>query len=83
MYVPHVTTPSQHVAYGALLGLAIFGSLSLVAQGCATNSSVIACKLDALKVLPEDPRMVTPYDAVDLVKRLNECRAVSADAGAP
>jgi hypothetical protein len=71
------------VAYGALLGLVLFGCLTLAAQGCATNSSVIACKLDALKILPEDPRMVTPFDAIDLVKRLNECRKPPADAGAP
>lgn len=83
MYVPHVPTPSQHVAYGALLGLALFGCLALAAQGCGTASTVIACKLDALKVLPEDPRMVTPFDAVDLVNRLNECSKAQADAGAP
>jgi len=39
----------------------------------------IACRLDALRVLPEDPEQVTVYDAIDVVNRVRACRG--GDAG--
>lgn len=62
----------------------VFGLFCLLFVGCgAATPQLIQCKLDALKVLPEDPRMVTPYDAVDLVNRIKACHGESPDAGAP
>ena len=39
------------------------------------------CKLDALKVLPDDPMQATVYDAVDVIERLNACHRLDADGG--
>lgn len=64
---------------------AIALAVSLSACGTAVTPQLVQCKLEALKVLPRDPMMVTPYDAVDVVNRLNACEAppAAADAGRP
>jgi hypothetical protein len=49
------------------------------ALGCG-SPALVQCRLEAVKFLPEDPKQVTPYDVVDLIGRLNACRA-GADAG--
>lgn len=46
-------------------------------------SPLMRCKLEALKILPHNPRMLTPYDLDDVAARYYECfRAVSVDGGA-
>lgn len=84
MYVPVTPSPIRQIAIGAGISLAAFALFNLLSTGCGASlsSAVIACKLDALKILPDDPRMVTPYDAVDLINRLKACHNVT-DAGAP
>jgi hypothetical protein len=83
VYNPQVPGPLSQIALGAAIGLLAFGAFVLC-QGCgATNPQLVQCKLDALKILPDDPRMVTPYDGVDLINRLKACElAPSGDAGA-
>ncbi len=52
-------------------------------SGCgqsAVTPQLVRCQLDALKVLPEDPKQVTVADALDLVGRIRACR-MPADAG--
>ncbi len=39
----------------------------------------VACRLNALRVLPEDPEQVTVYDAIDVVQRVRACKG--GDAG--
>lgn len=68
----------REIAAGLVIGLVVFGVL----VGCLGGglSPVVRCKLDALKVLPEDPGMVTLNDAVDVIERLKVCHR-QADAG--
>ncbi len=66
-----------------LLGFALgFCALrGLVACSAAPQlTQDISCRLDALRVLPDDPEQVTVYDAVDVVRRMKACKAVG-DAG--
>lgn len=60
---------------GSFGGFFLF--LALAACGPA---ALVQCRLDAVKVLPEDPGQITPYDLADVVKRLNACKA-GGDAG--
>lgn len=67
----------REIAVGVLVGLCVLGPLCLA---CG-NSALVQCKLEALKVLPEDPGMVTLYDAVDIVERVRACHRSEADGG--
>ena len=49
--------------------------------GCGT--STLQCARDALKLLPEDPQLVTPYDLEEVAIRLHACEPAAADAGSP
>lgn len=84
MFVPQTPSPAQQITIGAGLSLLVFGALLMFLNGCgaSVNSQVVQCKLDALRVLPSDPMMATPYDAVDLIERIKKCEA-TADAGKP
>lgn len=64
-----------------LIGFAIgFCALRLVAcSGAPQLTSDVACRLNALRVLPEDPEQVTAYDAIEVVRRVKACGA--GDAG--
>lgn len=67
----------KQVAFGFVLG---FGLLrGLVACAATTQLATDACRLDALRILPDDIEQVTAYDAIDLVTRLKACKA--GDAG--
>jgi hypothetical protein len=68
----------REIAAGLVIGLVVFGVL----VGCLGGglSPLVRCKLDALRVLPEDPMQATAYDAVDLIERLRACHR-EADAG--
>lgn len=67
----------REIAAGMVLG---FVALCL-AVACAGVPPIVQCKLDALKVLPDDPAMATPYDAVDVIERLQACHRAEADGG--
>ncbi len=68
----------REIAAGVVIGVCVFGVL----VGCLGGglSPVVRCKLDALKVLPEDPMQATAYDAVDVIERLKACHRAQADA---
>ncbi len=68
----------REIAAGVAIGLTCFGILF----ACSELPALVQCKLDALKVLPDDPGMATVYDAVDVIERVRACRR-SVDAGAP
>lgn len=70
--------PLGQIALGVAIGLAAFG-LPVACAG--TLPPVVRCKLHALEVLPKDPAMVTPYDAVDIWHRVRDCERGSPDGG--
>lgn len=81
MFVPQTPSPLRQIGIGAALSLLAFGALLLSLNGCG-SATTAQCKLNALKILPDDPKMVTPYDAEDLINRLKACEA-GPDGGAP
>jgi hypothetical protein len=68
---------TRHVARIAL-GFALLGS---AACGSGLTPALVECKLNALRVLPEDPNQATVADARDVIGRLKACHA-QADGGA-
>ncbi len=70
------------IAIGLAIGIGAVG-VPLACTSSGQLTPVMRCKLDALKILPKDPGMVTPYDAVDLWHRIHDCNRVEADGGAP
>jgi len=68
----------REIALGVVIGMVVLG-LPLACGGGL--SPLVRCQLDALKVLPDDPGMVTVYDAVDIVGRLRACRRADSDGG--
>lgn len=57
-------------------------TLGPLALACSGGLSPHArCKLEALRVLPKERRMVTPYDALDLYDRVAACDHAGADGG--
>lgn len=80
---PGRLSPRQQAVLGVAISLA---SLAVAFGACGVGSSqrlplVIQCQIDALKILPKDPAMATPYDAVDIINRIKECKRLGADAG--
>jgi hypothetical protein len=57
----------------------VLGAVLLGATACGP-AALVQCRLDAVKALPNDPGQVTPYDVVDVVRRLRACK-VGPDAG--
>jgi hypothetical protein len=58
--------------------------LVFVLLGLACSSGlppVVRCKLEAVRVLPDDPMQATVYDAVDVIERLRACHRLEADGG--
>lgn len=68
----------REMAIGVVVGMLVFG-LPLACGAGVTP--LVRCKLEALKILPDDPLKVTPYDAVDLIERLEACRRAQSDGG--
>lgn len=65
------------LAVGAFVGLCLVRGVA----GCGTPA-LLQCRLDAVRMLPEDPGQVTVYDVVDLTQRLHACKApAGGDAG--
>lgn len=71
---PKDLTPLQQAALGVAISLAGLG----VALACGTGSQPLfaleRCQLEALRVLPSDPKMATVYDVADIVERIRACR---------
>lgn len=65
----------RQISWGFVVGFALVLGLAK----CAGGSALIACRVDAVKILPSDPDMVSAYDVVDLVGRLRACS--QGDAG--
>lgn len=68
----------REIAAGLVIGLVVFGWLIACVGGGV--SPLVRCKLEALGVLPDDPGMVTIYDAIDVIERVKACHRV-ADGG--
>jgi hypothetical protein len=68
----------REIAAGTVLGLLLF---CLSQAACAGLPPVVRCKLDALKVLPEDENMITVGDALDVYRRVRACHHLEADGG--
>lgn len=84
MFAPESPGPVAQIAIGTAISLLAFGALCVFLNGCASMSpSLVQCKLEALKVLPEDPMQATVYDAVDVIERVKACHAGATDAGKP
>ena len=67
----------RDMAVGVLVSFCVLGPLGLA---CG-NSALVQCKLDALKVLPDDPMQATVYDAVDVIERVKACHRQLGDGG--
>jgi hypothetical protein len=73
----------MQIAVGAVIGIVAIG-LPAACGGGTQVTALMLCQLDALKILPRDPAMVTPYDAADIVTRVRAChRAEASDGGPP
>jgi hypothetical protein len=58
------------------------GMVLVLSLACSSGlSPVVRCKLEAVRVLPDDPMQATVYDAADLVERLRACHRLEADGG--
>jgi hypothetical protein len=81
----------QDIATGFAISITVLGTLAVPGCGGALPPKAVAaarlaeCKLEAVRVLPADPGMITPYDLADVVERLQACRKAQqqADSGAP
>lgn len=78
---PKDLTARQQVLLGACLSVAAI----VVAFACGTGTQslpmLVQCQLDALKILPDDPKMATVYDVADIVERVRACHRQHPDAG--
>jgi hypothetical protein len=74
--------PPQDISFGFAVGVVTLGTLAMPGCGASltqaeTVQRVALCKLEAVKVLPADPMLVTPYDLADVVERLKACRELA------
>lgn len=79
----HEPHPLAQIAVGVAIALVVFGVPLACTSG--TFNARWSCYARALEVLPEDPMMATVYDAVDVIRRKQECDrelAAAADGGA-
>jgi hypothetical protein len=66
----------REIAAGTVLVFVLLG------LACGSGlSPVVRCKLEAVRVLPDDPMQATVYDAVDVIERLRACHRLEADGG--
>lgn len=67
----------REILVGLVLGAVVLGPFA-----CGGGvPAVVRCKLQALEVLPDDPGMVTIYDAIDVIERVRACRRLGPDGG--
>lgn len=69
---------STHVTLAGFALVCLFGC-----SVAGTLPQSVQCRLNALTVLPKDPKMATVADAIDVVNRVKACDAAPADAGSP
>lgn len=74
--------PITQVGLGVVLSVSAL-ALAWACSGAQRIPAVVACQVEALKILPDDPMMATVYDAVDLIHRIRACHRHHPDAGAP
>lgn len=72
-------SPLRQIAFGAVLGMVVLG-VPMACGSSGTLTPLMRCKLDSLKVLPQDLGNVTVYDAIDIYERVRACHQ-AADAG--
>lgn len=72
-------SPFRQILFGSVLCFLTLGPLMLACGGGLTPQA--RCQLEALRVLPRERRMVTPYDALDLYDRVVACGRESPDGG--
>ncbi len=80
---PH---PVVQITIGLVVGLVGFGVPYACSGASIQLTPLMACRLSSLDVLPDDPNMATPYDAVDIILRLRKCQETGgllADGGLP
>ena len=78
-----VVPPLVQIAIGLVVGFIVLG-IPMSSCGAAQQlTPVIRCKLEALRVLPKERRMLSPYDLEDIYDRVNACYRMGADGGAP
>jgi hypothetical protein len=68
----------REIAAGTVLRVVVF---CLTQVACAELPAVVRCKLDALKVLPEDENQITVGDALDVYHRVRACHRLESDGG--
>lgn len=69
----------REIAVGVVVGFIGLG-LALACSAPGQLTPLARCQLEALRVLPDDPEMVTVFDGVDIVRRLHACKH-ARDAG--
>jgi hypothetical protein len=69
----------REIALGVVVGMVALG-LPLACGGAGVTP-LVRCKLEALRILPDDPAMVTVYDVADIVERVRACRRTESDGG--
>lgn len=69
----------REIAAGLVIGLIVFGWLTACLGG--SLPPLVRCKLEALKVLPEDENMITVGDARDVYRRIRACHQQQTDGG--
>lgn len=73
--------PVVQIAVGVAVSVIAIALPWACGVGANRLPAVVQCQLDALKVLPQDPMMATPYDLVDIVERVKACKRGESDAG--
>lgn len=73
----------REIALGAVVGMCVLGLPLACTSGRLPE--LVRCQLSALEILPNDPKMATIYDAIDVIERVRACHAehVGRDGGAP
>ena len=71
---------TRPIAVAGVIGWVLLAANTTGCGQAAITPQMVQCKLDALRVLPEDPKQATVADAVDLISRIKACHE-PADAG--
>jgi hypothetical protein len=66
----------DRASYGFVLTVLV---LVAIASGCGAPA-LLQCRVEAVKMLPDDPMQLTFGDVADLTQRLHACKA-QGDAG--
>jgi hypothetical protein len=66
----------KRAALASVVGLCVVRGLA----GCGAPA-LLQCRVEAVKMLPDDPMQLTFGDVADLTERLHACKAQDPDAG--